>query len=193
LSQIVAGSVLVLIGIAWLLEATDALDIPWRALLAGVLVIVGAALMVGARTGRHGGLIALGVGLTLVLALSTAIEVLTDIPISGGIGEERHRPTTTVEDEYRWSLGSMTIDLRDTEVALAGRTIEASVVIGELVVIVPPDVAVTVDARSGVGEVIVFRDRSTGLGADLTRSDTAPKPHLELDLDVALGKVEVRR
>lgn len=192
LGQVVGGALLILIGAAWLVEAADWGDVPWRVLLASALIIVGVALMWGARTGRHGGLIAFGVILTLAVALGTALEVLADIPLTGGVGEESHRPVASVDDEYRWALGSMTLDLSGVGVPLEGRTVAASVAIGELIVIVPPDVQLHIDARSGIGEVDVLEERSSGLGADLTLDEGAA-PALTLDLDVAIGKVEVRR
>jgi hypothetical protein len=192
LGQVVTGAILVLIGVAWLIEAAGWADLPWRVLLAGALIVVGAALMYGSRTASHGGLIAFGVILAVVMALSSAIEVLADIPLSGGIGEQRHHPVASVEDEYRWGIGSMRIDLRDTTVELEGLEIEASVGIGELVVFLPEGTSVAVDARSGIGEAVVLERRSSGLGSEVTVTD-GDGEMLVLDLDVAIGKVEVRR
>jgi hypothetical protein len=192
LGQIVAGGILALVGAAWLVDAAGWAELPWQALLAGALMVVGAALVYGSRTASHGGLIALGVVLAVVMALSSAIEVLADVPLSGGIGEQRHHPVAEVDGEYRWGIGSMHVDLRDTSVDLEGLTIEASVGIGELVVFLPGDVAVDVDARAGIGEVVVLDRRSSGLGSDLRVDDGEGEP-LVLDLDVAIGRVEVRR
>lgn len=190
LGQIVAGALLVLLGVAWLVEAGGWANVPWRGLLAGALVIVGAALMFGARNGSHGGLIAFGMSLAVVLALSSAIAVLADIPLSGGFGEERLRPVSVVEDEYHWGIGTMTLDLRGTT-DLEGREISASVAIGELVVYVPEGVVVTIDAHVGIGEALVFGEHSSGLDSGVQVSGEAGA--LILDLDVAIGKVEVRR
>lgn len=191
LGRIVAGAILVMIGVAWLIEAADWGDVPWRGLLAVALMVVGAALMVGSRRGSHGGLIAFGVVLAVVMAMSGAIEVLADIPLNAGIGEERHRPVAQIDDEYRWGIGSMTVDLRGAT-DLGGHTITASVAIGELIVIVPDDVAVSVTATSGIGEVRVLDERSAGLGADVEFTEEGDG-RLVLELEVAIGKVEVRR
>lgn len=191
LGQIVAGAILVMIGVAWLIEAADWGDVPWRGLLAVALMVVGVALMVGSRRGSHGGLIAFGVVLAVVMAMSGAIEVLADIPLNAGIGEERHRPVAQVDDEYRWGIGSMTVDLRGAT-DLGGHTITASVAIGELIVIVPDGVAISVTATSGIGEVRVLGEHSAGLGADLEITEEG-YGRLVLDLEVAIGKVEVRR
>jgi len=195
----------VLIGVGWLLEALDVVDIPWRFLLPSALIIVGVALAVGARTGSHGGLVAVGVVLTVLVLLVGALDVLADIPFSGGVGDKNHRPTAAVQDEYRWGMGKMTLDLREAD-ALAGEEIEASVVIGELIVIVPDDVLLVITAHSGVGDVIVFGEESGGFDAGLECIGTALEiscggdgalnpavASLRLDLEVAVGKVEVQR
>jgi len=204
LGHIVLGAVLVLIGVGWLLEALDVTNVPWRYLLPSALIIVGIALVLGARTGRHGGLVAVGVVLTVLVLLAGAVETLVDIPLSGGVGDETRRPTTVVEHEYHWGLGKMTLDLRQAS-ALAGEQIQASVVVGELIVIVPPNLPLVVTAHSGVGDVVVLGEQSGGLDVgldcvgtvaqvDCGDNSTAPaEPFLRLDLEVAIGKVEVQR
>jgi len=191
LGQIVAGAILMMIGAAWLVEAADWADVPWRGLLAGALLLVGVALIFGARTGSHGGLIAFGLVLAVILSLSSAFAVLADIPLTGGIGEQRHRPVEVVEDEYRWGIGSMTLDLRGATADLDGRTVEASVAIGQLIVYLPEGMSVEINAHAGIGEARVFGETSGGFGSDVLVS--GGEGALILELDVAIGKVEVRR
>jgi hypothetical protein len=203
LGHVVAGAVLVLIGVGWLLEALGVTDVPWRLLLPAALILVGLALTLGARSGRHGGLVAVGVVLTLAVLFAGAIDILSDLPLSGGIGERDHRPTTQVADAYRWGIGSMTLDLRGAD-DLAGRHISASVIIGQLVVIVPDDLPLSIHARSGMGEARVLGTTRGGLDANLYCSGSAGalacddglpggEPILSLDLEVAMGRVEVQR
>ena len=203
LGHIVLGAVLLLIGVGWLLEALDVADIPWRFLLPSVLILVGLALTLGARTGAHGGLVAVGVVLTVLVLLAGAAEVLLDVPLAGGVGDKDYAPTTTLKPEYRWGMGNMTLDLSGAS-DLAGKEISASVVVGELVVIVPDDVALAISARAGLGEVIVLGNRADGVdpglecagsARDLECGDDIAQGErvLELNLEVALGKVEVRR
>lgn len=193
LGNVVVGAILVLLGIGWLLEALDAADVPWRALLPASLIVVGVVLVLGARSGRHGGIIALGVILTVTVALASAIDILVDIPITGGVGDQTERVSGPPEAEYRWALGSMTVDLRGADVSELGTAVEASVVIGELIVIVPDGVALDVEARSGMGEVDVLGEESAGIGADVDHVGEGRGGRLLLDLDVAIGRVEVRR
>jgi hypothetical protein len=203
LGHIVLGAILVLIGVGWLLQALDLADVPWRFLLPAALIIVGVALTVGARSGSHGGLVAVGVVLTVLVLFAGAIDALADIPFAGGIGDESHTPTAAIEDEYRWGMGKMTLDLRAAE-NLAGREIAASVAVGELIVIVPPDATFRVTAHAGVGEVIVLGQQSGGFDTELECAGTGAAvtcgegselgpPTLQLNLEVAIGKVEVQR
>ena len=203
LGHVVLGAVLVLIGVGWLLEALDLADVPWRLLLPSVLILVGLALTIGARSGRHGGLVGVGVALTVLVLLAGAIEVLFDVPLAGGIGDETRTPTTSVAEHYRWGIGKMTLDLTQAP-DLAGEEIAASVVVGELVVIVPDDVPLVITARAGLGEVHVLGTSADGVDPRLecagssrdVECDDAASPgerSLTLDLEVALGKVEVRR
>ena len=203
LGHIVLGAVLVLIGVGWLIEALDVADVPWRFLLPSILILVGLALALGARTGRHGGLIAFGVVLTVLVLLAGVFEVLLDIPLSGGVGD-RTRTPTTAEDEYRWGVGKMTLDLRRAQ-DLPGEEIAASVVVGELVVIVPDDVPLVIEARAGLGEVVVLGESADGVDPSLecygssrevdcsSPATEAGERSLHLTLEVGLGKVEVQR
>lgn len=203
LGNIVLGTVLLLIGIGWLLEALDVVDVPWRFLLPSVLILVGLALTLGARSGRHAGLVAVGAVLTVLVLLAGAIEVLLDVPLAGGIGDRTRTPTAGVAEEYRWGVGKLTLDLREAS-DLRGEEIAVSVVVGELVVIVPDDVPLLITARAGLGEVNVLGASAEGVDPALECAgssrqmdcgdEAAPgERSLRLDLEVAMGKVEVRR
>ena len=149
-SQVVGGIVLVLLGLGWMLEATDVVELSATTITATLLVVVGGGLLVGARAGRHGGLIALGTVLTVVTAATSAL----DVPLSGGIGDHTARPLASepLPDAYRLAIGSLTVDLREVSFA-APVELEASVGIGELIVIVPAGVSLSIDAHVGAGEI----------------------------------------
>jgi len=194
MGQIIVGGFLVLIGTGWLLEAADIADVPWRAILPSALMLIGLGLIIGARTARHGGVIALGVVLTLAVGAASAVEVLADIPLSGGIGEESATVTGPINDEYRHAIGKYVVDLRSAPVPAAGDDTEISLGIGELIVIVPDGVDLVIDARAGLGNVIVFGQESAGVGPDIDyTTPEAGDAVLRLDVDVAIGQVEVRR
>jgi Cell wall-active antibiotics response 4TMS YvqF len=191
-----AGLLLVLFGVGWLLEVLDVIDFPWDVLLPIALILVGVALVVASRSGtRPGGLVAVGVVLTGVMVIGSAI----DFPLGGGVGERRERPATVGElrDEYLLGIGQLTVDLTDlstAELAADART-RIQVGVGQLVVIVPDELAVLVLARATVGNVRVFEDEEGGFGVEREAGPglNGRGPVLELVLSVGLGEVEVRR
>jgi hypothetical protein len=193
--RLVAGLLLVLFGVGWLLEVLDVIDFPWDLLLPIALVLVGVALVVASRSGtRPGGLIAVGIVLTGVMVVGSAI----DFPLGGGVGERLERPATVAElrEEYRLGVGQLTLDLTGLSGGLgADARTRVRVGVGQLVVIVPEELAVLVFARATVGNVRVFEDEEGGFGAE---REAGPGlggrgPVLDLVLSVGLGEVEVRR
>jgi hypothetical protein len=191
--RLVAGLLLVLFGVGWLLEVLDVIDFPWDLLLPVALVLVGVALVVASRSGaRPGGLIAVGVVLTGVMVIGSAI----DFPLGGGVGEREERPATLGElrDEYQLGLGQLTVDLTDLSTAQldADARTRVRVGIGQLVVIVPEGLAVQVEARATVGNVRVFEEEKGGFGVE-RQAGPGRGAVLDLVLSVGLGEVEVRR
>ena len=186
LGRVVLGVVLLLAGVGWLLQSLDVVDVPWQVALSVSLLLVGAAIL---AVGRHGGLIAIGVILTVILGLASIL----DVPFRGGVGERSYGPTSATElrDEYRLAVGKLTVDLTRVGTALPGREIAASVGIGDLVVVVPADASVRVEGRAGVGEVLLF-GRGHG-GVSVEEVAGGPDPRFDLEASVGVGKVEVRR
>lgn len=193
------GLVIVAAGVAALLQALDVTPVPWKAVLPGALIAVGLGLVVaGTRSEQgQGGLIAVGIVLTVVLAAATAV----DIPFEGGVGQRVERPTTLadVEDEYRLAVGELTVDLtglnllhRTVVTGLPLKTIRARVGIGELVVIVPGDEPVRVEGRAGIGEVSIFGESDGGLGVHKEYVSADGSVALSLDLSVGIGEVVVQ-
>lgn len=191
--RLVAGLLLVLFGIGWLLEVLDVIDFPWDVLLPVALVGVGVALVVASRSGaRPGGLIAVGIVLTGVLTIGSAI----DFPLGGGVGERREQPASVAQlrEEYRLGIGQLTLDLTDLPLAsiVATERIRVRVGMGQLVVIVPTGPAVRVEARATLGNVQVFEAQDSGFDAARVVAPSG-EPVLDLVLSVGLGQVEVRR
>jgi hypothetical protein len=186
LSHLIGGSLLVILGTAWLLQALDVIDVSWRQLLSLALVVVGGGLVWGSRWGRHGGLITLGVLLTVALVLASTLEVLLDVRLSGGVGE-RVIEHDDVEGR-RLAVGSLTVDLRGGDFE---EDVVVSVGIGEVIVIVDDPSMVLVEARAGIGEVQVFDRRVSGLGADLREGDPGTATY-RLVVSAGIGRVEVR-
>ena len=135
--------------------------------------------------------------LALTLVAAGALGILaasSDIPFRGGIGDRSWAPSSVqeVHRSYRLAVGDMDLDLSGIAVPEGVTTVDASAVVGNLVVRVPRDVAVSVDAHAGAGQVSVFG--SSDEGRDARRSiSVVSRRHLVVTAEVGVGEVEVVR
>ena len=191
----VLGALFAAAGLFGLLAVLDIYDVDLAAVLAAGVVVVGAAIAFGAMTERRvGGLVFLG----LVLLSAFALAAITPVSVGAGVGEKDERPTTVTELDPSYELGIGDLDLDFSAVTLpAGTTdVDASVGVGKLVVTVPADVALVIDAHAGVGSIDLLGARDDGVDAD--RSITLPgstpdAPVLDLEADIAIGDIQVLR
>jgi hypothetical protein len=196
---VVLGAVLLAIGIAWLLDATDAADISWRVVLPGALIAIGIGLVAGAVTGaRQGGLLPAGIALTIFLTVLWVLPEDLGGTLSGGVGERTEAPQTLASRRarYRLGVGQLNVDLRKLDLEQGDTRIRAQVGIGQLVVRIPADLAVRAHGRSGIGNVRVLACEASGVGSDREcETDGFPSAaeQVTLELEVGIGQVEVRR
>lgn len=151
-------------------------------------------LVANARTGAsHGGLVALGVVLTVLLFLGSLIS----FPFAGGIGERIERPTTLSEAAERFELGigQLTVDLTEFPVPEAGEptVVRARVGLGQLIVEVPEGAEVRVEANVGLGSAEVIDVEESGFDVDLETEPQGATAVLDLRLSVGIGEVSVER
>jgi predicted membrane protein len=193
-ATVLVGALLVLVGIAWLLDETG-IGVPWRAVLPAALIAVGLATVAGAFRGRQHALMIVGVVLAVVLSVAVAGNWDLDVPLAGGVGERNEQPATPADlDDYQLGVGDFHLDLRGLQLPAGTTRVQARVGIGELVVEVPGGVSVEVAASSGLGNVRVFGQEESGLGSRVdTSSEQGGDRRLALDLRVGLGQVEVDR
>ena len=150
-----------------------------------------------ARTIRNVILVAAVTLVALVAMAAGALGVVaasSDVPLRGGIGDRSWAPGSVEEMDrsYRLAVGDMDLDLSGIGVPEGVTRVDASVVAGRLVVRVPRDVAVSVDAHTGAGQVIVFGDRDEGTNA--ARSVAAESGRrLVVTARAGVGDVEVVR
>jgi hypothetical protein len=193
-ATVLVGALLVLVGIGWLLDA-GGVEVPWRAILPAALIAVGLACVAGAFQGRQHAMMVLGLALTVVLAVAVATDWDLDVPLAGGVGDRTERPATPAElTGYELGAGDFLLDLQQLQVPPGTTTVEARVGVGELVVEVPDGVTVRVMASSGLGEIQVLGEQDNGFA---NRVDTTVAAggdrRLELDLRVGIGQVRVER
>lgn len=192
--SIVLGLVLVAAGILWLLDALDVFDLRAALVLPILLALVGLALIIGSFDGPHSGLVVFGVFLTVAVVLTA---VFPPNAFSGGIGERTFRVASqeSLDPSYNVGMGTLTLDL--SELSLTESTsVDVTVGAGEMLIRLPADVPVAIDASAGAGEVNLLGEQTDGLSVNREyRSpdyDTA-EVTLTLDLNVAAGEIEVTR
>ena len=191
----VFGALLAAAGFFGILAVLDVYDVDVPVALAAAVLVVGVAIAFGAQTGRRvGGLIGLG----LLLLAAFGIASASPVGFHSGIGDRNERPldASALERSYELGVGDFTLDLADTELPAGTTQVEAKLGIGELVVTVPADAAVVIDAHAGVGRIDVLghEDDGTGVHERVVEPGATPdSPVLELDADVAVGNLEVRR
>lgn len=111
--------VLIAIGSIALLRSID-VDVPsWRIVLSAVLALVGVGLIAQARRGLNGGLVAIGVIVSIILASAGGATIGINIDTDSAFGDRREAPrtATTLDDEYSHAFGSFTLDLGDLDLA----------------------------------------------------------------------------
>jgi hypothetical protein len=191
----VLGLLLVLVGVGWLLEATEAVEVPWGALIPGGLILVGLALVIASSRGQKtGGLVGIGV----VLAVVAGLFALVDVPLSSGVGDRTARPTTIEELErsYELAVGELTVDLRQLDLASGTTRMEAHLAIGQVRVVVPDGVPLLVEGEAGVGSVRLLDRSADGFVAETVFRDrdySGAASRLHLEVSVGMGDIEVRR
>jgi predicted membrane protein len=184
------GLLLVGAGILWILQVADVVDLAYATWIGVTLIAIGFALALT----RGGYALLVLVGILVVLAGLPSLVVDGDV-LEGGIGDADESPESSFElGPFRQGIGRLTVDLTDPGLELDGRTVEASVGIGELVVLVPLGTDVSLDAHVGAGNADAFGENESGFDVQLTTiSGTSGTQEIDLELEVGMGNISVER
>jgi hypothetical protein len=199
MGPLVWGAILIVVGAGWLLAALDIANIPWRAALAFILIVVGVALLATASQGQAPeGLFTAGTVLAIVLALLSTASATFSLPLSGGFGDRSLSPTiATLAAEYRMVGGQLEISLRDVIFPEGETHIEVGVTFGRVVIDdIPDDVVVSVEGAVTAGELLLLGSRWDGLGIDERVAEpgfSSAGRRLSIDARVGFGQIEVNR
>ncbi len=187
-SRSALGLLLVGGGVLWALQAADVIDLAYATWIGLILIGIGFALAL--TRGRYGLLVLVGV--LVVLAGLPALVVDGDV-LEGGIGDAEEAPESSLElDPFRQGIGKLTVDLTDPALDLDDRTVEASVGIGDLLVLVPVGTDASVDAHVGAGNIDAFGENENGVDVRLTTiSGTSGTQEVDLELEVGIGNIRV--
>jgi predicted membrane protein len=193
------GAILVVVGAGWLLAALDITTVPWRALLAAILILIGVFLLATySQPGAPEGLFGAGFTIAVILALLSTFSAAFSLPLSGGVGERDYHPTiATLEGEYNLVAGQMTLDLSEVEFPEGETHLAVGVTFGRIDITgIADDVAVSVDGRATAGELGLFGSRWNGVGVKESVADPGfpdASRRLAIEARVGFGQIEVHR
>ncbi|MDF5751344.1 PspC domain-containing protein [Spongiactinospora sp. TRM90649] len=163
-----------------------------------MLITVGIGLLVAAWYGRGAALVAAGT--VMAIAVAVAGAAIPDVPRSFGAYTWHPRDLSAAQREYQVDVGEGTLDLSDLPFPPGSRTsFRVNVSVGEVRVILPPDVRAEVKARSRVGDVKIDHSIKGGPNA---RQEKILEPEVRpsgeaatvvLDIRAGVADVEVRR
>ena len=164
------GGALIILGVLWLLEALDVVDLlRWSVIWPVLIIAVGTSMIVGGLKGRSGGRQALaGPDLSEVVVLGDR-DLIAGATFAGG-------SVTAV-------LADLDLDLRGTELVSSPATLVVTAVLGEVEVHVPPTWRVQTSGSALLSEVKVRRDDAQPDG---------DAPELIVQTSGVFGDVKVR-
>lgn len=196
-ARIIVGALVLLIGVAWMLEIAGAVEeIPWSYLLPAAVIVIGVGLIADSRGPTHGGLVALGIILTIFLLIDVSVSTFDFTTGDTVIGPSTHRPAAVADlEDYGIFAGELTVDLSDVVFPVGETEVKANAFAGSVLIVVPDDVTVELNAGTFAGEIRALGKRSEGLGPRLDETFTGSDAERILVLDVSTfaGKIEVTR
>jgi hypothetical protein len=191
---IVIGVLLVVVGGLWLLDALDVVELRAAVVVPTALAVIGIALIIGAFDGPHTGLVVAGVFVSIA---ALAFAAAPENAFHGGIGQRDIRVTdqALLAPRYDVGVGELRLDLRGLDMTESDE-VAATVGAGDITILLPEDLPVTIDASAGAGQIDLLGETSEGISVSRTFTDDgfeAAEVTLTLELDVAAGNIEVDR
>jgi phage shock protein PspC (stress-responsive transcriptional regulator) len=190
LAWYVVGALLLAVGLLAAISQVTEIEVGPGQFFGLALTAIGIGLVVGTWWGRARILILLAI---LLLPLGVTAAFVT-APLEGGVGDHRFTPTNLAElrDEYRLMGGRLILDLTDLSVGPHQYRIAASVAVGQLVLILPPQASVELRASVGAGStwILSSSDGGTSLDHRFARHHLFGPTYI-LDLEAGIGEVFV--
>jgi hypothetical protein len=188
------GLIVIIAGSLWLLHESGVARVDIGVALAVVLTTIGAVLVGTLGRASNGGLIALGIALTVILGGTMAIEVDPDT----AFGDRVERPLAVgdIQSVYSHTLGSMTLDFSRLDLPVGTTETESSSSFGSVTIYVPSDVGVRVDAASSFGSVQAFGESADGIDTErvfFSPGYSEAERRLHIEVRSSFGSVEVIR
>ena len=198
LGGLVFSAMLVVLGVIALIDLTRG-SVPGSVYIAAALGTVGLGLVLGAWIGRARGLIALGIILSLLLAMSSASDHVRTHNW-GHMGNITWTPETTgeIQSSYKQGAGDITLDLSKIDFTDHHVTTSVDSGAGNLTIILPDKVDATVTAKVFAGNADVLDESWDGISNPArTITDAGPDGPgggtVTIDVDLTAGNLEVHR
>jgi phage shock protein PspC (stress-responsive transcriptional regulator) len=192
---IVALVVLAFIGIASAGDALDWWDIPVLTTLVVSVISIAVGAIVSAIVNRSW----VSLPLAAMLAPIAVGLLITQPDLDGGIGERVVAADTiaAAERNQQLGMGELRLDLTNVPMDQLAEAldVQAEVGIGHLVVIVPDDATLVINAEIGAGDVMLDGiNVGDGMRHEYTRTvtpDGVSVGTIDLDLRVGMGRIDV--
>jgi phage shock protein PspC (stress-responsive transcriptional regulator) len=190
LGGLVVGSLLLVVSGIAALDQANAISVLPVVYPAAALLVIGLGLVVGAWMGRARWLVIPGLLLVPVLLAASLVHV----PLQGGYGRRIFHPASAanLRSPYRLIAGDLILNLEALS-AGGSQALQATVGVGTILVLLPPDRAVRVRARTGAGQVTVLDQHVNGIEAGMNRRFGQGATVIDLDLRTGLGSIMVLR
>lgn len=198
LGRLVVSLAVLAVGVIALVDVAGA-HVPASVYFGVPLAVVGGGLVLGAWYGRARGLIAFGVVLSVLLAITAAVETWGPASPSRAVN---WRPASVAQlaSDYRTNIGNAVLDLSGVDFTNQNASVRVHVSVGNLHVLLPPTVDVEVHSQVRVGNSTVLGQQWDGIdegGHTVTVTDTGSDGpgggNLTIDATVNMGNLEVRR
>jgi Cell wall-active antibiotics response LiaF, C-terminal len=196
LGRLVLSLALFAVGVVALIDMAG-VSVPAGVYFAVPLLVVAGGLVAGAWYGRARGLIAVGVILSVLLAITLAAD---RDHLTGSRQSVTWRPAgiAQVESTYRVDTGNALLDLSRVDFTGHATAVDVHVSAGNLTIVLPSTVDVQVRASVAIGNASVLGQRWSGIGQSqhtVTDSgvDGTGGGQLTLTATVNVGNLEVRR
>ena len=183
------GATLAAVGLLALAANLTSADVQLGQYFGLALGVIGLSLVVGAWWGHARVLILLGL---VVLPFAIAASLIT-VPLQGGFGAHYLLPATAdeVRPEYRLVGGQILLDLSQLETSRDALDVTASVAMGELVVYVPSDADLEIDAAIGGGDLFILDRWQSGTHVTDHQVVEGNGRDITLDLEAGVGNIRV--
>jgi phage shock protein PspC (stress-responsive transcriptional regulator) len=192
LNKALISAAVLAVGVYLILGRAGAYDPTLLAAMAVGLTALGAGLAATAWYARSRGALVLGVVLTALLLAGSAIQGNA----GSSIGQRHWTPTATtaIPATYRLGAGDATLDLTQLGSAALGRTIKVSMGIGQLTVIVPNGLPVSVYAHVPVGDFRIFGNQydNDPVRQTVYTPGWTAATGIRIEAQLRIGNVEVR-